>query len=210
MAKFVNMVSRVPANDGNLLRAQYERLRHALDGYYVGKREQALNVAATIRVLVHDKPSSASRSLLSRLNAAYWDLSVYDKLPPHPNAVLTIRTSIVFTGGGPTRMGRPRFLETLYHLVPLRQWWTGDYQILGDKRLSKETIVRAVADKDGGVHVDAKVPQAYATLSEPPVRYGTEDGGHFSFVRPNMAYDVTAQAGCELQDYLERHFPYVR
>lgn len=209
-AKPANMVSRHPANEGNLLKAQYDRLRDALDGYYLGKRVQVLNIAATIRVLVHDKPGTSIRSLLSRLNAAYWDLSIYDKLPPHPNAVLTIRTSIVFTGGAATRVARPQFLKTLYHLVPLREWWTGDYQVLSNKRLSKETIVRTVADKDGGAHVDAKVPQAYATLSEPPVRYGTENGGQLSFIQPNMAYDVTAQAGCELQDYIERHFPYVK
>jgi hypothetical protein len=209
-AKSADMVRRHPANDSNLLKAQYGRLRDALDGYYIGKREQVLNIAATIRVLVHDKPSTSSRSLLSRLNADYWDLFIYDKLPPHPNAVLTIRTSIVFAVGGPTRTARPEFLETLYHLVPLREWWTGDYQLIGSKRLSKETIVRTVADKDGGTHVDAKVPQVYATLSEPPVRYGTETEGQLSFIQPNMAYDVTAQAGCELQDYLERHFPYLK
>ena len=205
------MVSRHPGNDGNLLKLQYDRLRDALEGYYSGKKEQALNVAATIRVLVHDKAGTDSRSLLSRLNAEYWDLTIYDKLPPHPNAVLTIRTSIMFTGGGPTRVVRPQFGErTLYHQVSLKVWWTGDYQLFGGKWQSKETIVRTVADKDGGTHVDGKVPDAYATLSEPPVRYGTEGGAQLSFIQPNMAFDITAQAGCELQDCLERHFPFVK
>lgn len=204
------MASRDPGNDGNLLKAQYDRLRSAVDGYYDGKKEQVLNMAAAIRVLVHDKPGVGSRSLLSRLNPAYWDLTIYDKLPAHPNAVLTIRTSVVFTGGGPTRIARPQFLDALYHLVPLKVWWAGDYQISGGTRLSKETIIRTVADKDGGTHVDDKVPDTYATLSEPPVRYGTEGEGKLSFIQPNMAYDITAQAACELQDYLERHFPYVK
>lgn len=203
------MVSRHPGNDGNLLKTQYDRLRDALDGYYAGKKEQVLNVAATIRVLVHDKPGTASRSLLSRLDTAYWDLTIYDKLPPHPNAVLTIRTSLVLTSGGPTRVVRPQFIPSLYHLVALKAWWTNDYQALGKKWLSKETIVRTVADKDGGTHVDGNVPDAHATLSEPPVRYGTESGGRLSFIQPNMAYDITAQAGCELQEFLERHFPFV-
>jgi hypothetical protein len=210
-AKVAGTVFRHPGNDGNLLKAQYDRLRDALDGYYTGKKKQVINVAAAIRVLVNDKTGTSSRSLLSRLNAAYWDLSIYDKLPPHPHAVLTIRTSIVFTGGGQTRTVRPQFREGLYHLVPLSEWWTGAYQALGDKWLSKETIVRTVADKDGGAHVDDKVPQTYATLSEPPVRYGTEMiQGQLSFIQPNMAYDVAAQAGCELQDCLERHFPFVK
>jgi hypothetical protein len=204
------MVSRHPGNDGNLLKLQYARLRDALDGYYSGKKEQVLNIAATIRVLVHDKPGTPSRSLLSRLNPGYWDLNIFDKLPPHPNSVLTIRTSIVFTGGGPTRIVRPQFVESLYHQVSLKVWWTSDYQLLAGKWLSKDAIVRTVADKDGGTHVDGKVPNAYAALSEPPIRYGTESGGGLSFFQPNMAYDITAQAGCELQECLERHFPYVK
>lgn len=205
------MVSRHPGNDGNLLKAQYDRLRDAVDGYYAGKKEQVLNVATAIRVLVHDKPGTSSRSLLSRLNPQYWDLTIYDRLPPHPNAVLTIRTPLVLTGGGPTRFIRPQFIEDLYHLVSMKVWWTANYQALGrDNWLSKETIVRNVADKDGGTHVDGTVPVAHATLSEPPVRIGTESGNQRSFIQPNIAYDVTAQAGCELQECLERHFPSVR
>jgi hypothetical protein len=203
------VVVRNPGNDGNLLKLQYDRLRDALDGYYSGKQEQVLNVVATIRVLVHDKPGTASRSLLSRLNPNYWNLTIYDKLPARPNSVLTIRTSMVLTGGGPTRVVRPKFVETLYHQVSLRAWWTGDYQSLGGKWLSKDTIVRNVADKDGGAHVDDKVPDTHATLSQPPVRYGTETGGQMSFIQPNMAFDITAQSGCELQECLERHFPHL-
>jgi hypothetical protein len=204
------MVVRNPGNDGKLLNLQYDRLRDALDGYYSGKKEQVLNVAATIRVLIHDKPRTDSRSLLSRLNPDYWDLTIYDKLPAHPNSVLTIRTSMVLTGGGPTRIARPNFIPSLYRLVSLSVWWTGDYQALGGRWLSKDTIVRNVSDKDGGTHVDDKVPNTHATLSEPPVRIGTEGEGQLSFIQPNMAYDITAQAGCELQECLERHFPFVK
>ena len=63
------MAVRNPGNDGRLLKLQYDRLREAIDGYYSEKKEQVLNVAATIRVLVHDNPSGQSRSLLSRLLA---------------------------------------------------------------------------------------------------------------------------------------------
>jgi hypothetical protein len=203
-------ISRHPGNDENLLRTQYNRLRDALDGYYAGKREQLLNVATTIRVLVHDKPGTSSRSLLSRLNPGYWDLPIYNKLPPHPDSVLTIHSRLVFTGGQATRIVRPRFDTTTYRMVPLKIWWTADYQILGRKRLSKSEIILTVADKDGGAHIDEKVPQSFAALSEPPVRYGSEEMGKLTFVQPNMAYDVTAESGCELQEYLERHFPFVK
>jgi len=204
------MVTRHPGTDGNLLKAQYDRLRDALDGYYAGKQEQVLNVAATIRVLIHDRPGTDSRSLLSRLNPDYWDLTIYDKPPLSPNTAFAMRTPFVMTGGGPTRKVRPAFIAPLYQQVSIKVWWASDYQPLGGKWLSKETIVRTVADKDGGTHVDDKVPDTHATLSQPPVRLGTEGGGQLSFIQPNMAYDITAQAGCELQECLERHFPFVK
>ena len=148
------MPVRNPGNDGRLLKLQYDRLREAIDGYYSEKKEQVLNVATTIRVLIHDNPSGGSRSLLSRLDADYWSLTIYDKFPPSPNAVLTLRTSMVMTGGGKTRAIRPTFNASLYHLVPLKEWWTSDYQKFGGQWVSKSTIIRTVADKDGGTHVD--------------------------------------------------------
>ena len=65
------MINRDPGNDGNLLRSQCDRLRAAVDGYYADRKEQALNIAITIRVLVHQ--TGKSHSLLSRLNPDYWE-----------------------------------------------------------------------------------------------------------------------------------------
>jgi hypothetical protein len=62
------------------------------------------------------------------------------------------------------------------------------------------------ADKDGGAHVDEKVPLGHAALSEPAVFYGSANGDRSDFVRPNIAYGITAEAGCEMLDFLERHF----
>jgi hypothetical protein len=151
------MAIRNPGNDDNLLKLQYLRLRDALGGYYSGKGEQVLNVATTLRVLIHDKPSS--RSLLFRLNPDYWDLAIYDKPPLHPRAVFAVRTPIRMTGGGESRIIRPTF-GAPYQMVSLQHWWNSDYQPLGPLRLSKRTIVLNVADKDGGAHVDDRCPTA--------------------------------------------------
>ena len=74
----------------------------------------------------------------------------------------------------------------------------------------KKTIVLNVTDKDGGAHVDDKVPDSHASLSEPPFMFGIDNGGEKIFMQPNLAYGITAQAGCEMQDYLARNFPHVR
>ena len=185
-------------------------MRDALEGYYSGKEEQVLNVATTIRVLIHDKPATGSRSLLSRLNPDYWDLTIYDKPPLSPKTVFAIRTPLVLTGGGASGIVRPTFVAPLYQQVSLRQWWTSDYQPLGAVWLSKEKIVLTVADKEGGTHIDDKLPDTHATLSEPPFRFGMDNGGQQLFIQPNMAHGITSQAGCELQECLERHFSFVK
>ena len=59
-----------------------------------------------------------------------------------------------------------------YKLVPLSEWWNAEYQPLGTLRLAKKDIILTVADKDGGAHIDGKVPDTHATLSEPPFRVG--------------------------------------
>jgi predicted transcriptional regulator len=58
-------------------------------------------------------------------------------------------------------------------------------------------------------HIDKKISDAHAILSEPPFRYGSKIGEQQYFIQPNMAYAITAEAGCELQEYLERHFLHV-
>lgn len=202
------MVTRNAANDEKLLQSQYTRLKDALNGFYAGSGVQALNVAITMRVLVHE--TKHSESLLSRLRQDYWDLTIRHK-PLNPRAVLVVPMRFQLVGGGTGRLLRSGFDSPSYRFVPLRRWWNDDYQPLGNIKLSKKTIVLNVSDKDGGAHVDDKVPDSHATLSEPPVRIGIEvnDAGQQRWLQPNLAYGITAEAGCEMQDYLERHFPQI-
>jgi hypothetical protein len=198
------MVVRNPGNDTKLVQDQYCRLKDAVESFYAGKDVQALNIAVTIRVLLHE--TSNSKSLLSRLHSDYWNLTIYDKPPLAPKTIFALRTPLVISGDGTKRIIRPQFDSDLYQLVPLNRWWSDEYQPLGTLRLSKREIVLNVAHKDGGAHIDGKVPDHHATLSEPPFLFEMDNGGEKHLMQPNMAYGIAAQAGCELQDYLERHF----
>lgn len=198
------MTRRNPGNDGKLLRDQYGRLKDAVAGFYEGKEVQALNIAVTLRVLLHETGNSCS--LLSRLNRNYWELDIRDK-PLDRRAVFVVPVRLEITGDGTRRMVRPNFVSPAYQLVPLSRWWNDEYRSLGAVRLSKKTIVLNVANKDGGAHVDSIIPDSHAMLSEPPFFFGLDQGGRKLLMQPNLAYGVTAQAGCEMEDYLERHFP---
>jgi len=137
---------------------------HAFDDGYEG---EAKRCAAAIRVLVHD--TSYSKSLLNQLGlkqASFYDTSV----PYNPKTVITYSglTAINIT------------LEGSVHIAPLDglppghtpkwvsfdEWWDG--LIFVDKggiRTSRKDLILAVANKDGGTHVDPVLDEKYANLS---------------------------------------------
>lgn len=199
------MAKRNPGNDLRLLREQHSRLREAVDAFYAGKEVQALNIAITVRVLIHE--TDRSRSLLSRVNPNYWDLTVHHRPVLNPRAVFAVPLTIQIGGDGTRRIIRTNLDSPSYKLVPLREWWNTAYQPIGALRLSKKDIILTVADKDGGAHIDAEFPDSHATLSEPPFRVGVMmKNAEGSFMQPNLAYNITAQSGYEVQEFLERHF----
>src|SRR3989442_14160475 len=84
-----------------LLSEQHSRLKEAVDAYFSGKDVQALNIAITLRVLVHE--TSKSRSLLSRLNQHYWELPIHHRPVLNPNAVFAVPVTLQAGGDGDRR-----------------------------------------------------------------------------------------------------------
>lgn len=195
------MVTRSPAGNAKLLKDQYDLLKDALNDFYAGVDARAIDVAVRIRTLVHDSDKSAA--FLATIDPNYRALDIYHKPPVGEKVVFAIRQSIQMTGDGKSKIIRDDFKLALHELVPLERWWTEDYLKIGPVHSSKKQIVLDVANKDGGAHVDPVVPTRHAAACEPPFQFGVNE----NFVRPNLARSTVAQAGNELQDYLERHFP---
>jgi hypothetical protein len=195
------MVTRSPAGNVRVLKDQYDLLKDALNDYYAGIEAKAIEVAVRIRTLVHD--TDKSHAFLASIDPKYAQLDIYRKPPPRKNAVFAIPTGIQMSGDGTSKIIRDDFALGLHELVPLERWWTEEYLIIGQVRSSKKQAVLDVANKDGGAHVDPEVPTRHAVASEPPFLFGVNQ----NFVRPNLARSTVAQAGYELQNYLERHFP---
>jgi len=198
-------VSRNPGGYLRLLKDQYDLLKDAVDGFYEGKEAKANDAAVRIRTLVHN--SSTSTALLSLVAPDYMDLLIYHrpKASDHPRAVFVLKQPIQMSGDGKSKFIRDDFTKPDYKLVPLRQWWTEDYLVIGAVGSSKKQVVLDLANKDGGAHVDPDVPFRHAAASEPPLIFGLNEHS----VRPNLARSTAAQAGNELLEYLERNFPSV-
>jgi hypothetical protein len=202
------MVQRTQVGYLNLLKEQYALLRDAVEDFYAGKEVRAVDISVRIRTLVHGTASSTP--YLSFIDPDFLDLMIYH-LPrkhDHPDAVFVLKQPIELSGDGAARFLRPVFVEPGpdYELVPLRQWWTEEYLVLGSVRSSKKQMVLDLANKDGGAHVDEDVPTRHVVASYPPVRLGSGE----NTIQPNLARATVAQAGEELRECMERHFPGIK
>jgi hypothetical protein len=131
---------------------------------------EAKRLAATIRVLLHD--TTASKSLLKQM-------SLKDKIryytSPNPYGAGNLLTEchlvlmqIHFARGSITYVPLldsfpPEFSWTE---LPFDDWWT--QRVVRDKQLrelSRRDLILALANKDGGAHVDPNLDAVYADLS---------------------------------------------
>ena len=157
------------------LSVQVRLLKRSAGVFDDGDHAEALNLATRIRVLVHDTRSSTS--LLTQLGVLermeFMDtsaLSVMNALPATPKeGVLKV------TVGGlhVTRMstaGPPAFVAPLDdsdRFAPFTEWWERPaVQDLPGNQFSRQDLVRAVANNEGGAHVDvAGLDPAYEALA---------------------------------------------
>jgi hypothetical protein len=128
---------------------------------------EAKRLAAAIRVLLHD--TSSSVSLLGQLrekNIHFYDTSV----PRNPGTIITYN-GIIAINITPQGAVYAALLDDLPpgcspRWVSFEEWWNG--VIFVDKKgseTSRKGLILAVANKDGGAHVDPVLDEKYANLS---------------------------------------------
>lgn len=150
---------------------QLDFLRASMDAYDAGREHEAKRLSVAIRTLVHN--TRTSTSLLRHLGVQN-QMGWVDRGPPAPPPkaiVLSFGVCVVETRFD-TR--RTRYEPAMRHLAPDRlhppvsflDWWRRT--ILVDQRgntFSRADLVLAVADQDGGAHIDAALNEKYRQLS---------------------------------------------
>ncbi len=144
-----------------------EALELSSRAYDTGLKGEAKRLAAGIRVLLHDTDSS--KSLLGQLGKK--NINFYDTtIPYNPKTFLTYNglTAMNLTPEGAT-------YECLFDELPpdspprwvsFDEWW--NRLIFIDRKGIKTTrkdLILAIANKDGGTHVDPNLDERYANLS---------------------------------------------
>lgn len=141
-------------------------LKASADSFDRGFEGEAKRLALTIRVLVHDTRSS--RSLLGQLalrDQPFWDLS----FPPEPGNEIAEGALVVLVLG---TTSEPRYFAPLDDVPQPRRlefgnWWRSEvFRHPDGSALTREELVLAAANQDGGGHVDPALDEIYARFAK--------------------------------------------
>ena len=148
------------------LRRQIGFLQRSAVAFDAGYVDEAVRIATTIRVLIHNTASSTS--LLKHLDATTISLlSSCDGASPNTLFYMGLGMHHVRNDGGTIKATYAPVLDGPVKIyVPVSKWWDMIVYVLGSgERLSRKKIVLTAANKDGGAHVDSALTPEYEALS---------------------------------------------
>jgi hypothetical protein len=139
-------------------------LRTSAELYDKGVTAEAKRLAVSVRVLVHD--TQASKSLLGQLGMK--GRQFVDTASERPRTVTTSYAGLV---GILLGAGAPEYVPHIdgggSKLVSFEQWWTAPVIIdFKQREITRKRLILAVANQDGGAHVDPELDDIYADLSQ--------------------------------------------
>jgi hypothetical protein len=161
------MIEGIPQSDDDFKMHLAEQLRFletSCDSYDSGNDSEAKRLATTLRLLLHDTPSS--KSLLGQLGM---------KERPFWNSALQNIDGNVYTFSALTAMhSGPEGSKYVAHLDDVKgarasdfnSWWGEVIFIDKDQStITRRELVLSIANKDGGSHIDPVLDEKYAKLS---------------------------------------------
>lgn len=196
-------------------------LRKSVDSFYKGDMAESLNIANSIRQLVHDTKSSTA--LLKQLTTGYEGIPISTPIGPVSSQLVDIDkqlgSTLLYLGVGlnvsPEKV-LPMFdLSAPFYKERALGWWWGNivlvipYDKASNGRVSYSTrkIVLTVCNKDGGAHIDPELPEEYQhLLTSNPVVINL---GPVQSTSIDVAKFAVGQSGAELLAAIETKFPFV-
>lgn len=140
-------------------------LQSSADAFDRGADGEAKRLAVSLRVLLHD--TGNSHSLLGQLGRLAHGKFMSTALPHEEASIATHGGLVMMAGlGKETRYIAPLDDTVATRWIPFKDWWN-ETVFVDDKRekMSRRDLVLAVANQDGGAHVDAKLNETYGRLS---------------------------------------------
>ena len=139
-------------------------LRSSADAYDLGHDGEAKRLAVSLRVPLHD--TASSHSLLGQL--ARLDASFLSTALPHDAGNIGTHGGLVMVAAAGTATKYVAMLDDVpfQRWLPFKEWWN-ETVFMDDRRafLSRRQLILAVANQDGGAHVDPSLGEVFARLS---------------------------------------------
>lgn len=185
------------------LKQQLGYIERSANQFDKGHRDEAARIAVTIRVLLHDTPSSTSlltlmgaKNNITLASKTSDDSHIFQKYPDIKGFQKTSLISISLKGCAPDLSPASRFTD-----VPT--WW--EECIIAQPpylNVSRRNVVLWVANKDGGAHVDSTVPALYQWLKDDGTLGAIELGGNLEEITdgPNTLLRTMASEILESPD----------
>ena len=196
------------------LKEQYGFLKRSIDSFMEGHISEALRIATTLRVLVHETGSSTP--LLKQLNPSYRQLTIVDTPPPGPARPGGVVLFFIGVGVAMSEKGVRPIIDLqnglpTQQLVSIDNWWNQIMLIFSDagQRIvfTRRQLLLTLANKEGGAHVDTNLPAPYEKfVLESPLKFAV-NGVMTDTV--NLARFAAVQSAAQMNDCLERHFAWI-
>ncbi len=146
------------------LATQIQFMQRSAKSFDDGEHEEAVRLATSIRILLHD--TSTSHSLLGQLGRK--EARFFDTSFPLNRDSATSHGGLVWIA-----LGKPatRFVAMLDDVPEVRQiefdaWWNTPVFVDEQRReLSRKNLILTAANQDGGAHVDPHIDEVYSDLS---------------------------------------------
>lgn len=147
-------------------REQIAFLESSCHAFDKGNESEAFRIATVLRVLLHDSsgnPRKPSVSLFAHLGLR--SRLMLSSSRGHGNQSDFLSYAIDISGHVPARM--VPILGNKFHEVLLKNWWRGEIILVNEgQNVTRAKLILDAANKDGGTHIDEKLPKYYAALKE--------------------------------------------
>ena len=193
------------------LEEQRHLLRASIERMAAGDLVEALRVATSIRVFVHE--TGSSKPLLKRLDANYLELPIIDRKPDAPANTPPGVQTVVFFCPVCASLKAPEGTVSLNTDINATQhtpsklgdWWENACMVLpGIGPVSRRELILGLSHKEGGTHVDDDISQKYQNVMAS--KFFTFKLAGTDVPPLSISRLVAGRAGVEMLDCLDKNF----
>jgi hypothetical protein len=185
------------------LEDQRHLLRAAITGIRAGDLRQALTIATSIRVLVHETRSSTP--LLKLLRSDYLSLPIREWINNPRNCKANLPLCVRISTEGPPIALTSTLPEGSLRTGVLSSWWNDSFiSVPGVGDMSRRELILGLANKEGA-HVDADLPEKYSLLLSN--KFFTVRVGDREIDNLNISRLLAGSSGVLLLECLDANFP---